>query len=150
MKTFMRILLLVVIAVFQLGFTPQAVFAQSSECQGAAGPDCPVPEGDEVTAQAGAYFKTAYSATLRGGYVAHGIGMRNTGYGTIQVTDVPAGSTVVKAYLFWAVIGPASVPGYYYYKGVFNTSAVTGTLIGKSAQPYWLRGRILSGDTGRM
>lgn len=106
------------------------------------------PNGNEVNSQAGAYLKSYSSTTLHGGYVAHGVGMRNLGYGTIKITDVPAGSSVSKAYLFWAVIGPKSmrVPDpnpalpvhvYNYAKGKFDGHAITGTLIGSSANPCW-------------
>jgi hypothetical protein len=53
-------------------------------------------------------------------------------------------STVVKAYLFWSIIGPPNVstPPANYAVGVFRASQITGTLIGSSAQPCWGGGLI--------
>ena len=42
---------------------------------------------------------------LRGDVIVHGVGMRNRGTGTIDVT-VPPGATVVASYLYWSVIAP--------------------------------------------
>ena len=100
------------------------------------------PGANEVNAQAGAYLKPYTTAILHGGYVAHGVGMRNLGYGTIKISDVPAGATVYKAYLFWSVIGPKVNPGYYYYKGKINGHAISGSLIGSSSSPCWGGGNI--------
>lgn len=140
MKTMLRFMLLIVFAAVQLGAMPQAVFAQSSDCLGVISPECPSGSSNGVNALAGAFFHMAYSTSLHGGYVAHGVGMRNTGYGTISVSDIPSGSAVVKAYLYWAVLGPSNLPGYYYYKGKINNKSISGTLIGKSSEPYWLGG----------
>jgi hypothetical protein len=98
---------------------------------------CETSPNPDVKSQVGAYLKSYSTTTLHGGYVAHGVGMRNLGYGTINVSDVPPGATVSKAYLFWAIIGPRTMPGYYYYKGKFAGHAITGTLIGSSANPCW-------------
>jgi hypothetical protein len=106
------------------------------------------PNGGEVTAQIGANLKPYTSTTMQGGYVAHGVGMRNLGYGMIKVTDVPPGATIYKAYLFWAIIGPKSMkvadpnpalPAhvYNYAKGKFDGHVITGTLIGSGAPPWW-------------
>ena len=100
------------------------------------------PNSTEVNAQAGAFLKPYTTVTLHGGYVAHGVGMRNLGYGSIRISDVPPGATVSKAYLYWAVIGPKVNPGYYYYKGKFDGHAITGALIGSSATPCWGGGNI--------
>jgi hypothetical protein len=135
MKTLLRVWITIVIAAGLLA--PQAaVFAQDDVpgCgEELSGIGCAPAEDGVINAQASAGFKLAYSKTLKGGYVAHGVGMRNAGSGTIQVSDVPAGAKVVKAYLFWAVTGPKTVPGFYYNKGKINNSSVTGSLIGSSA-----------------
>jgi hypothetical protein len=112
---------------------------------GACAPD---PNGNQVSAQVGANLQSYSSTTLHGGYVAHGVGMRNLGFGSIIITDVPIGATISKAYLFWAIIGPKSMKVtdpinptithvYNYAKGKFNGHAITGTLIGSSGNPCW-------------
>jgi len=106
------------------------------------------PNGGEVTAQIGASLKSYSSTSLHGGYVAHGVGMRNLGYGFINITDVPPGATISKAYLYWAVIGPKSmkVPDpnpllpmhvYNYARAKFEGHTITGTLVGSAPNPCW-------------
>lgn len=118
-----------------------AVSAQDRpECvPGVTAETCPenAVEDGEVGAQAAAGFKQAYSKKIKGGYVAHGVGMRNTGYGTITVDDIPEGAKVSKAYLYWAVIGPSKLTGFAYNKGKINGSSITGSLIGTAGNPDW-------------
>jgi len=106
------------------------------------------PNSGEVAAQIGAFLKPYTTTSLHGGYVAHGVGMRNLGYGFINIADLPPGATISKAYLFWAVIGPKSmkVPDpnpllpahvYNYAKGKFDGHNITGTLVGSGAPPCW-------------
>ncbi|MED1305175.1 hypothetical protein BK704_11385 [[Bacillus thuringiensis] serovar konkukian] len=46
-----------------------------------------------------------FQKTIRGDCVAKGVGMRNRGFGTINISgSVPAGSTIRKAFLYWAVL----------------------------------------------
>ena len=139
MKALLRIFVALVIAAGML--IPQAaVFAQDM------GPTCTdqnpahCPEGGEgagVEAQAATNLKLAYSKTLKGGYVAHGVNMRATGSGTIIVDDVPAGAKVVKAYLLWSITGPAKMAGYYYNKGKINGVNITASLVGTGSNPRW-------------
>ncbi len=141
MNKLLRVLLVALVAAGLL--VPQvAVFAQDGApgcVAGAIVEGCDTPSGGagSVSAEATAGFKSVYSKTLNGGYVAHGVGMRNTGYGTIVVDDIPAGSKVTKAYLFWAVIGPAKLPGFTYNKGRINGSLITGSLVGVASNPNW-------------
>ena len=85
-----------------------------------------------------------YSATLNGGYVAAGTGLRNRGWGHILIKDVPLNSTVVKAYLFWSIISPPGVttPPASYAACKLRFAMITGTLMGSSAQPCWGGGLI--------
>ncbi len=83
-----------------------------------------------------------YSVNLNGGYVAHGVGMRNRGWGTIVVDDMPNGSTKTKAYLWWSVIGSSTRPSAAYATGKFNGNAITGTLIGSGPVPCWGGSRV--------
>jgi hypothetical protein len=139
MKTLLRIFVALVIAAGML--VPQAaVFAQDTgpTCTDQNPADCPEDTGSEsINAQASTNLKLAFSKTLKGGYVAHGVSMRSTGSGTIIVDDVPAGATVSKAYLLWSITGPAKMAGFYYNKGKINGSAITGSLVGTGSNPRW-------------
>jgi len=141
MKTLLRVLFTLIIAAGLLA--PQAtVFAQDTipDCRpGIPAEICAAMAEQDggVAAQASANFKPYYSKTLNGGYVAHGVAMRNLGYGTITVDDVPAGAKVVKAYLFWSLMAPPKMTGFYYNKGKINGLSVTGSLVGTAANPSW-------------
>ena len=140
MKLFVRVFFTVLVCAALLA--PQAaVFAQDSgpACTDQNPAACPQEPGpNSMDAQASTNLKLAYSKTLKGGYVAHGVSMRNTGYGTITVNDVPAGAKVAKAFLLWSLVGPAKMAGFYYNKGKINGSAITGSLVGTGSNPRWL------------
>lgn len=78
----------------------------------------------------------AYAATIHGGYVTAGVGLRNRGAGNLTVSGIPSGAQIVKAYLFWAVLG-GSPAASNFDDGVFGGSAITGTLIGSGPTPLW-------------
>lgn len=79
-----------------------------------------------------------YSSVLNGGYVAAGVGMRNLGHGSIDLTTVPSGSKVVAAYLLWDVLdNTASAAD---ATGMLNGRAVSGTLVGSGSSPCWSAG----------
>jgi hypothetical protein len=59
--------------------------------------------------------------------------MRNLGYGNINLS-VPTGGTIVKAYLFWAIIWSSSAPP---PTGTLNSTPITGILVGTSGSPCW-------------
>ena len=76
-----------------------------------------------------------FSMTVRGDYMAAGVGMRNRGYGNITI-NLPSNSTIVKAFLYWAIIrsnesGPASTVG------TINSTQITGTIVGTAGTPCW-------------
>lgn len=78
-----------------------------------------------------------YDNRINGGYVASGAGMRNRGWGTIIIKDIPKGSTVDRAYLYWSVIGPAGhgeIP-LSYVQGKINGVSINGTSLGFSPSP---------------
>ncbi len=141
MKTLLRVLFTLIIAAGLLA--PQAaVFAQDEApvCRpGVPAELCAAYAGQNagIDAQASANFKAYYSKTINGGYVTHGVAMRNLGYGTITVNDVPAGAKVVKAYLYWSLMAPPKMTGFYYNKGKINGLAITGSLVGTAANPDW-------------
>ncbi len=76
----------------------------------------------------------SFRMTLRGGYVAAGVGMRNVGGGTITV-DLPADSTIAKAFLYWAVIRQPTQPPL--NTGTLNGIGIAGTPIGTTGDPCW-------------
>ncbi len=69
-------------------------------------------------------------------HAAAGTGTRNAGFGTIRLRGVPAGSLVVRAWLYWATIytNPAPLTA----TVVFNGVTVTGSRIGLTGEPCWL------------
>jgi len=138
MKFIVRISFIMIFAL-TLVLSPQPLHAsaQTPDCKpGTTGPGCE-PKSGTVEAQTGAYFKKALNVNLKGGYVAQGVGMRNRGSGTISIEAIPPGSTVVSALLYWAVIGPRYMPGYYYNKGMFNNHSIKGALLGTGDNPCW-------------
>ena len=75
----------------------------------------------------------AYSYIVQGDYVAAGVGMRNKGYGTINLA-IPSGATIHRAFLYWAIMYDNAAPA---GTGIFNGNAITGTAIGTSVDPCW-------------
>jgi hypothetical protein len=71
----------------------------------------------------------------RVGYVAAGIGVRNTGRGTISVT-VPRGASILHAYLYWTILDD-DTPNPLNNVVTVNGIRVTGTLIGQGPEPNW-------------
>lgn len=69
------------------------------------------------------------------GYTSAGIGMRNLGYGTIDITGVPDGATVESAVLLWDVLGESPDPSF--ADGTVDGQAVTGTAWASGASPCW-------------
>ena len=97
-----------------------------------------LPDGSKRTAVgsaegAPATFKTY---TLKGGYVAAGVGLRNRGSGTIKLTGIPKGAKVKAAYLYWTILG-GDTAGSSFKKGRFKGRAITGTTIGSGETPCW-------------
>ncbi|MFC1964382.1 hypothetical protein ACFLWG_00010 [Chloroflexota bacterium] len=76
------------------------------------------------------------SITLPGGYVAAGTGMRNLGYGTINISGIPSGSTVKKAYLYWTILDHIEESSF--SQGMVNGQPILGTQIGTDTDPCWL------------
>lgn len=75
------------------------------------------------------------STTVQGGYVAAGVAMRNRGYGSITLSTIPPGSTVVDAYLLWDVLASSESAGL--AQGTFNGTSITGTQVATGATPCW-------------
>ncbi|ANN35816.1 hypothetical protein A9498_31130 (plasmid) [Bacillus thuringiensis serovar coreanensis] len=79
-------------------------------------------------------FTPSFQKTLQGDCVAKGIGMRNRGFGTINMKEtIPEGSTIYKAFLYWAVLRLdfQAVNA----RGVCNGVPITGESIASSIAP---------------
>jgi hypothetical protein len=72
---------------------------------------------------------------IKGGYQSAGVAMRNLGYGTIDLTGIPSGSTVEYAYLLWDILNDSPTPAT--GEGTFDSTAITGTAIGHGESPCW-------------
>lgn len=70
------------------------------------------------------------------GYVTAGIGVRNTGRGTISLTT-PRGTKLRDAWLYWIVLDYSKNPNPNNERIVLNGILVTGTLIGTGPSPCW-------------
>lgn len=90
--------------------------------------------------------------SVQGGYVAAGTAMRNSGYGTIEITGIPARSRIVAAYLYWDVLANSASDSlargefardlgvdFHWFPILGNPLAVPiqGTLIGTGGDPCW-------------
>lgn len=87
---------------------------------------------------------TAVLCQLPGGldHVAAGTGLRNTGWGTIQLRGAPPGAVPVAAWLYWAMI-PAN-PGSPGAGDVsFNGVILDGELVGTAPGPCWSQAGLL-------
>ncbi|MDP2674439.1 MAG: DUF3344 domain-containing protein [Dehalococcoidia bacterium] len=79
-----------------------------------------------------------YAVEQKGDYVSAGVGMRGSGPpggGTITLPALPGTATVTKAFLYWAVMNSTVTPSL--DDGIINGNAITGTLIGTTADPCW-------------
>lgn len=75
---------------------------------------------------------------VRGAYVAGGVGMRNRGFGTINIANIPPGATIVAAYLWWTILAGAEQPNF--KNGKINGTPITGLLVGSGPDPCWEAG----------
>jgi hypothetical protein len=80
-------------------------------------------------------LSTVLSETVHGGYTAAGIGMRNLGYGTIDITGIPAGATVKSATLLWDILDNSADASF--AQGTLNGHALTGTQWASGGSPCW-------------
>ncbi|MFY9556796.1 MAG: hypothetical protein WAV47_18950 [Blastocatellia bacterium] len=98
----------------------------------------PVP-AEPAPAEPASAVAITPNPTLPGGvdHVASGTGTRNAGFGTIRLRGVPAGATVVRAWLYWGTVVRLPVPNT--ASANFNGTTVTGRKINASTpEPCWL------------
>jgi hypothetical protein len=92
----------------------------------------------EPTAESTAALITP-NPTLPGGvdHAAAGTGTRNAGFGTIRLRGVPAGATILRAWLYWGTVYALPVPNN--ATAIFNGTSVTGQRINApTLEPCWL------------
>ncbi|MCD7035148.1 DUF3344 domain-containing protein [Metabacillus sp. GX 13764] len=81
-----------------------------------------------------------YSNTLNGDFAANGVGLRNVNQAKRGIIDmsglVPAGSTIVKAFLYWSYLREnTKAPN---PTGLFNSTLITGTPVAIAiGDPCW-------------
>jgi PKD domain len=79
-------------------------------------------------------FATGPSAAFtNAGYAAAGVGLRNQGSGAINITGIPAGGWIARAYLFWAIINDVDPGG----AMMINGQRLSGDLDGTDVSPCW-------------
>jgi hypothetical protein len=109
--------------------TGVAAAAPAGDGSGGVGP------GSVAGADTGGAPSLSTTIDVNGGYVAAGVGLRNRGFGPIKIAGIPSGGTVVRAYLYWAVLNPAETPAL--ARGAINSVGITGTRIGTGVDPCW-------------
>ena len=92
--------------------------------------------GGAAGADTGGAPATYKSFTVKGGYTAAGVGLRNRGSGTIELNGLPSGAKVKAAYLYWAILG-GDTAGSSFKKGKINGHSFSGSLIGSGPAPCW-------------
>ncbi|MCU0285131.1 MAG: DUF3344 domain-containing protein [Acidobacteria bacterium] len=75
------------------------------------------------------------SEVIKGDHVAQGIGLRNRGGGKISLRGIPDNPSIIKAYLYWGVIGNSEVDDV--NRVSVNGVAVTSKLVGSGSSPCW-------------
>ncbi len=72
---------------------------------------------------------------IHGGYVAAGVGMRDSGFGSITIGGIPAKSKVVRAFLYWDVLADGLDPSLAVAR--FKGKLIVGDYIGEGGDPCW-------------
>ena len=80
---------------------------------------------------------SSVSVTLPGDYVAAGVGLRDKATGTINISGVPVGATVVRAFLYWGMLANGEEPSLGQMN--FNFNPIDGSLIGSGPDTCWGR-----------
>jgi Dockerin type I domain len=78
---------------------------------------------------------TSFNVTLPGDYVATGVGLRGATSGTIKLSGIPAGATVLRAFLYWGMLdnGLDSTLS----QLAVNGTPISGSLIGSGPDTCW-------------
>ncbi len=86
---------------------------------------------------------TFLTFTGRVDHAAAGTGLRNFDSGTIRLRGIPAGSTVVRAFLYWAMICPVGAVCPPVVPIEFEGRTIDSRLFCTGAQPCWVAGASL-------
>jgi PKD domain len=90
---------------------------------------------DCVTWVAQAFATGSSAAFSNAGYAASGVGLRDQGSGTINISGIPGGANwIARAYLFWAIINNNVDPG---GAMMINGHSVAGNLDATDVSPCW-------------
>lgn len=77
-------------------------------------------------------FTQFYREVLKGNFVIGATSLASTGSGSITISGIPAGSTIVKAFLFWAEEDANNASS-----GNFNGHPITGIKIAEDCTSCW-------------
>lgn len=77
------------------------------------------------------------SLIVTGDYVAAGTGLRDTTQGSISISGIPAGASIVEAYLYWGMLADSESPALRNLN--FNGTPLAGTLVGSGLDTNWGR-----------
>ncbi|MFZ6030169.1 MAG: DUF3344 domain-containing protein [Chloroflexota bacterium] len=83
-------------------------------------------DGDNVLAE-------SIHLVVRGDVIASGVGLRRAGTGVLTVTEIPAGASVHRAYLYWATLGSSDE----FTEVTLNGADVDGDVIGTAGDTCW-------------
>ena len=108
--------------------------AQEPTCDGGVCPEGILPAGGSGGDAEG--LTSFYTVSIRGGYVAAGVGLRNTGSGTIKITGIPTGASVYKAFLYWNIVDEQQKLRH--KRLVFKGTNILGEYVGGDHQTCWL------------
>ena len=70
---------------------------------------------------------TIYHKVVRGDYVANGTSLRNEPWDIITINGIPAGATIEKAFLVWAILNDTIVPSTIMVNGTLFNGVLAGT-----------------------
>jgi len=70
---------------------------------------------------------TIYHKVVRGNYVANGTSLRNEPWDIITINGIPAGATIEKAFLVWAILNDTTVPSTIMVNGTLFNGVLAGT-----------------------
>jgi hypothetical protein len=87
------------------------------------------PPAGEITNTLAPFFNESY----QGAVTSAGVGMRGQGAGEITITNVPEGSSVIRAFLYWATIGTTGTYDILFLDG----ERVEGERIATSGNTCW-------------
>jgi hypothetical protein len=80
-------------------------------------------------------LSTSFQTTLAGDYVAAGVGLRGSTSGNISLRGIPAGATVVNAFLYYSMLDNGEDPSLHTI--TMNGTNINASLIGSGPDTCW-------------